>query len=138
MSLSQKMDNPEIRTAVVEGAAGAGGTSEDVLQLEADRDARIVAIHGSKNSNNAFIEISKSSSASVNLSGGSQRDGDVNANTVFTLGGNSGTVNFGDWDGSGQFVDWEENEELHVHQKNNTGSGIDYHITLYYVEESDC
>lgn len=135
-SLSNKTNGgPEIRTATLHGSANTGGLSEDENQLEADDARRIVAIQGGKNSNEGFVELSFSSTA--NMGPPPVQDED-RSGTLFVLGGNGDSVEFGDWDGQGQYIEWDEGEEIHQHEINNTGAGIRFHVTIYYVEERDC
>lgn len=124
-----------LHTATIFRALGTGGLAEDVLQLEAEEDRRIVAVQGGKNSNNGFVELSTSSAA--NIGNPPKADAD-RSGTIFTLGGNGEAIEFGSKDGSEQYVEWDENQELHLHGVNNTGGGIDFAMTVYYLEERDC
>lgn len=121
----------EIYTAVRQDTAATGGVTEDVIRLEAREDRRIVGFLFGKNDAAGFVEVSHSSGSTLsNNSGDEDRSG-----SIATFGGSGGDALIFPRD---QWIEWSENAEIHLHTRNNTGAGIEYHLTIYYVEERDC
>lgn len=132
MSLSSKAGQfgPEVFTAVHTEELNTGGTTEDVAQFSAREDRRIVAVHAAKNGENGFLELSHSSTSNLF----SPTNEDDRSGTIAIFGNGSGPVTFEE----DQWIEWNEDAELHIHERNNTGAVIDYNLVVYYVEEDDC
>lgn len=114
----------EVRRAVVDDQLDTGGTTEDQRQITAIEDREIVAVSFAKNAIEGFLEVSMSSGANI---GSNDNQVDSRAGTVAIFGGEGQTVT--DLD-----IEWSEGEEIHIHERNNTGATINYGLTIYYTE----
>lgn len=122
MSLSQ---GSELHRAVVDESLNTGGTTADVRQLQAQEDREIVAVSFSKNSSEGFLELSFSSASEI---GGSQNQTESRSSAIAIFGGSAQNTTVVEG------INWGEGEEIHLHEKNNTGAGIDYSLVVYYRE----
>lgn len=117
----------ETHRAYVAEDIPAGGVQEDVRNLQASEDRRIVGFQIDDTGGSANVGMEFSFKSSTTIGSAATPTEDENRASVIGVGFQGQAV-------MGLSITWNAGEEVHIHAVNNSGAEEEVHGTIYYEE----